>query len=169
MKPRFSDHWSCDNPIKNGKVLRKTKCEIACLQGFDWIAGMPQFEILLNFDIWNGHGLTQGYKFSVREALIKMKSVLWQIYLIIFSSIIFYHFPMSEKQVVKSKRAPGTAWVLRAVPLIRSASKYIFFGRPNYNNSPRPDLKTRMSRKAAFWECRQNDQYGTFQIVRFAT
>ena len=124
MKPKFSDHWSCDNPIKNGKVLRKTKCEIACLQGFDLIAGMPQFEILLNFDIWSDHELTKGYQFSVREAHIKMKSVLWQIELIIISSILFNHFPMNEKQLVKSKWAPGTAWVLMSAPLIRSASKY---------------------------------------------
>ena len=39
IKPKYTDYLSCNKPIINGKVFRKTKCEIVCLEGFDFIAG----------------------------------------------------------------------------------------------------------------------------------
>ena len=38
-KPKYAERWSCDSPIINGKVSRKTNCEIVCLDGHDKIEG----------------------------------------------------------------------------------------------------------------------------------
>ena len=35
QKPKFADRWSCDKPIENNKVAKKTKCEIVCPDGYD--------------------------------------------------------------------------------------------------------------------------------------
>ena len=35
MKPKFAENWSCDKPIEDNKVPKKTRCEIVCPDGYD--------------------------------------------------------------------------------------------------------------------------------------
>ena len=39
LKPKFAERWSCDKPIENEKVPKKTKCEIVCTEGYDVLQG----------------------------------------------------------------------------------------------------------------------------------
>ena len=43
MKPKFALRWSCDKPEENGKVSKKTKCEIVCPDGYDIFSGKKLF------------------------------------------------------------------------------------------------------------------------------
>ena len=38
-KPKFAERWSCDKPIENEKVPKKTKCELVCTEGYDVLQG----------------------------------------------------------------------------------------------------------------------------------
>ena len=67
VKPKFALNWSCDKPNENGKVSKKTKCEIVCPDDYDIFSGEKLFR--------------KKYEFSV---------VMYMIYCISYTSHIIY-------------------------------------------------------------------------------